>query len=255
MNASTAWRAVTLAAALVIATMTLPRPSQAAVVAPGFDLLRTETGTSFLGLPFTGVPLGSHDFGAPFGVKATGNADTIVQRRDPVSVPFPPGSDTTLIELVSLQLVSVNLIDLGLGLSSYYVSLQSARGGPPSIGLITIDFADANGGTFDSIIDVFFDIRFGALDGPIALSADLVLTSTDVPWGRIPPPGAVLIDGVNFMLDGLGSAQDFFPLGVFTERNFNAVHVVTTATTPEPATLVLFCLGLVVLGAAIRAHS
>lgn len=33
------------------------------IVLPGFDLFHTEPGTSFGGVPFTGVPLGTFDFG------------------------------------------------------------------------------------------------------------------------------------------------------------------------------------------------
>ncbi|MBE0703058.1 MAG: hypothetical protein IH582_07790, partial [Afipia sp.] len=111
MKTGILWRAGTLAAVVVIAAFTMRSPAQAAVVAPGFDLLTTQPGTSFMGAPFMGVPLGSHDFGVPFGMLPTGDTDTIVRRLDPASVPLPPGGETIPIELVALQLVSVVPID------------------------------------------------------------------------------------------------------------------------------------------------
>ncbi len=175
------------------------------IVAPGWDLLDTLPGTQFMGNPFTGVDLGSFDFGAPIGVKGTGNADTIVQRLAEANTEPGPGTAGIPIELVALQLVSVNPIDPGPGLDFYYVTLQSARGGPASTGSMAITFNDPNGGTFDSFFNVFFDFRKGALNGPIILSNNLNLTADDVPWGRIAPPGAVTIAEVNHLLKGNGT--------------------------------------------------
>jgi hypothetical protein len=97
------------------------------------------------------------------GIQSTGNTDTIVRRRGPVTVPDAPlpqsgGVDTTL---VALQLVSTVPFDAGLGTDSYYVTLQSVRGGPASNGTYTIDFTSSDGGFYDSFFDVFWTSDWG----------------------------------------------------------------------------------------------
>ena len=236
----------TLLAGAVVATLSMVQRTDAAEVLPGFDLLETQPGTTFIGIPFLGVPLGGFDFGGSIGMQGVGNADTIVRRLDTASVALPPGADTIPIELVALQLVSVVPIDLGLGVGPYFVTLQSERGGPASVGSMTIDFdATGDSGTFDSFFDVFFDIRLGGLNGPIAQSNMLQLASDNVPWNRTPPAGAVLIPGANYQLDGASSNGDFFPFGTFQEQHPGvAVHIVDPADVPEPAGLALLGAGL-----------
>jgi hypothetical protein len=210
--------------------------SRAAVVLPGFDLLETITPpTNFQGFPFEGVPISSFDFGSgPVG--GLGNTDTIVQRLDPANVASPPGTAPPInTELVALQLVSVTPIDfLSNGIDLYYVTLQSARGGPASTGQMQITILDATpdalDGTFNSFFDVFFDIRKGSLAGPIVYSDNLQLTSSNTPWGRVPPPGAVTIPGVNINLNGTNNAADFWP-GPITELHpGGSIHAVRSAT-------------------------
>src|SRR5437667_670991 len=179
---------------------------------PGWDLFETvpgdptcATGTCFMSVPFEGVPLGSFNFGGAIGVRGTGTTDTIVQRQDQANAPL----DTIPIELVALHLRTVNPVNLGLGTGFYFITLQSERGGPASTGNMTITFAPEpplltlSHGTFDSLINVFFDVRFGSLSGPITLSDALVLTSDDVPWAHQSPGANVLeIPGVNMLLNG-----------------------------------------------------
>lgn len=217
----------------------LPTCSLAGPVLPGWDLLATTPGTSFAGVPFEGVPLGSFDFGGTIGTRGTGNADTIVQRLGPALLPL----SVIPIELVALQLKSIVPVDMGAGLGFYFITLQKTRGGPASVGQQTIRFDTPNSGTFDSFFDVFFDLRFDDLTGPIVLSDQLRLQSSNTPWTTTPPPGAVQIDGVNRLLNGTNTDGDFWPGPISEQHPSGAQHNVTTAT-PEPASISLLCVGV-----------
>lgn len=223
----------------------LPVPGHATTqIDAGWDLLATTQPTTFGGVPFVGVPLGTFNFGGSIGTQSVGNADTIVERLTPATVAAP----TIPIELVALQLMSAVPVDFGLGAGFYFVTLQQERGGPATTGTMTIDGIPLDGGTFNSFFDVFFDIRLGSTSGPIALSGDLPLTGTGIPWGENPTPGAVVIDGVNHLLNGVDTTHDFWPAGPFTEFfPTGATHTVINATTPEPATLVLLAAGALAL--------
>src|SRR5271155_4446714 len=84
---------------------------------------------------------------------------------------------------------------LGGPVGFYFITLQSSDGtGPASTGAMTINFAP---NTFTSSLDVFFDVHYGALNGPIVYSTDLTLSNGGAPWGNIAPAGSQLINGVN----------------------------------------------------------
>jgi len=258
-------RSVILAILFTVFTVAFPGTIRADnVVLAGFDLFETRPGTLVNVAPpgepadlqpFKGVPLGSFNFGT--GLIATFNTDTIVQRLGNATVASP----TVPIQMVALQLMSVNQFNFG-GVNGFlFVTLQSARvgGGQASTGTLTITFGPEGipHGTFDSTLDVFFDIRFGALDGPIVFSNMLTLRSEDVPWSHFPPFGAVLIQGVNFPLNGQNQLNDFFPVGPFKEDKpeDGARHFVATATTPEPTTIFLLGAGLAGVAAKLRMRS
>lgn len=233
-----------VASILVLGPVTAVRASL--IVEPGFDLLHTIQPTDFLGVPFEGVGLGTFDFGSgPVGV---GNADTIVKRIDQASVAANGQTDTIAIEMVALSLRSVAPVDFGLGIDTYFITLDTNNA---STGSMDIQFADPSGGLFGSTINVDFDIRKGSLNGAIAQSGVLPLSSLNVPWGRIAPPGAFKIKGVNHLLEpGMTNIHDFWPLTPFTESHpGQGQHTVVTAT-PEPTTLAIWSvlggIGLVV---------
>lgn len=220
---------------LLLASIAFSLRSQAAVtVSAGWDLQATQPGTSFAGVPFQGVPLTTFNFGS--GPQSVGNADTIVHRLAPANSP----STSIATELVALQLMTTVPADFGFGVGTYYMTLQSARGGPASTGRMTINFgpeaaAGLPHGTFDSFFDVFFDLRLGGLNGPIALSSVQTVTSLGSPWNHFAPPGAVLIPGVNHNLNGSSNENDFWPIGSYN-RTFptGAVQVVAPATSSVP---------------------
>ena len=172
-----------LAGALVALLATAPAASATSAgprVARGYDLFRTPDGSS-LGvvvagtlMTFEGVPYGSFDFGSR-GVHETGTADTVVRRLD-VATPAHP---SVRIELVGLQMVSTNV-------PGYYVTLQSARPlGLPSIGTLDFEFdTEGIGGLLSSELLVNYDVRYGALDGPIVAtgSTGMGFVAEDVLW-------------------------------------------------------------------------
>ena len=218
-------------------------------VNPGWDLLQSTPGTSFGGASFQGVPLGTFDFGVPIGVKPTFTTDTIVKRNVAAVPPGVPGTAQSIpIELVALQLQSTVPVDFGLGTDFYFITLQKLRGGPSSTGSMIIDFTTANAGTFSSSFDVFFDVRRGSLSGPIALSSNLILSNFGATWQQIPPPGSVVIDGVNHNLNGVDTTNDFWPGPIIESHPTGAQHSVVGATInplPEPCTLILvLCAGV-----------
>lgn len=218
-------------------------------VLKGSDFLTTQAGTVFAGVAFNGVPVGP------------GSTDTIVQRLDDVVLGTGTGgSGMTRLVMTQLALVSAAPTNFGLGTGFYYITLQSARQGQATTGLMTINLTAGDDhvptgpeGTFTSFFDVFFDIRLGSLSGPIALSMDLPLsTSSPVPWDANPSPpptpGDLIVSGlkgdvtVNFHTNKIQNVDindmDFFPVGVFQETEPNgAIHAVTVTPTPEPGTL------------------
>ncbi len=245
-------RSVILGILLTVFTIAFPSVSKAdPLVLRGFDLFVTTGGTKVdLGPPigiqqFKGVPLGTFDFGS--GPVNTDNADTIVHRLADAS----PANPTIPIQMVALQFMSVNPINGNF----LFITLQSDRGGPASLGLMTINFGPEGTphGTFDSTLSVFFDVRVGSINGPIVFSGNKTLTAFDIPWSHFPPPGAFTIDGVNFMLNGQNQLNDFFPLGEVLHMNPDgSMHTVTTAGVPEPATMSLLAVGIA--GFAARAY-
>ncbi len=232
-------KTVVLPLVAAVAAIATPSAARAALVSAGFDLFATVSpGTTFQGFEFEGVPLGTFDFG--FGAVSVGDTSTIVERQADAIFPLGPGTAAPIrIEMVALQLRSVVPIDLGAGLDFYFITLDSFGA---STGTMTITFSDAdpgNFGTFDSTIDVDFDVRIGALNGPIVFSGLLPLSSANGPWDRTPPVDAVLTPGVNRFLLGPGNINgDFWPDDFEESHPDGTTHSVTSAV-PAPARLAL----------------
>jgi hypothetical protein len=171
-----------------------PTGAGATAIGPGFDLFVTDPGAQ---VDLTGFGLGIILVqGVPLDPSG---ADTIVRRLDGINPFIPPaGSDTIDIELVALQLRSVDPVDLtplggpfigvfadlwatintiGLPNVPVYDALQ------PSIGQMQIDHTIASGGTFQSCL--------GATTDPVGVCGSLGV-----------PGGGVYADGIFAVLGG-----------------------------------------------------
>jgi hypothetical protein len=235
----------TLGAAWLATLLSSHRAMADVIIAPGYDIFHSlSPGTSFAGVPFMGVSLGTFNFGGTIGTQSVGNADTIIHRTSSVDATL---SGSTPLTMLALQLETVAPTNVFGPLDNYFVTLQSARGGPATVGTITITPT-----TFSSSIDVFFDIREGSLTGPIVRSGDeTLLTSTTAPaWNQSPPPGAVLINGANSNQNGTDHSGDFYPAAPFSEASLLAAHGVFLATVPEPSMIATGSLTLL-FGAAL----
>lgn len=228
-------------------------------VSAGYDLFTTDpTTTDLLGIPFVGDTGArpTFDFVPPpdsaDGRRAIGDTDTVVHRLEDASVPAVPGTaDPIAIELVMLRLVSTVEFDVdgdGTKDGLVYVTLQKDRdpagevrlnydADPPeedvlpglrSFGEMTITFGSAAGGTFDSQLTIYADLRLGGRDGTIVcgesaglppcsdFDAGLTLASDDSAWGRAALPESITIRGVNFSLaapdknDPVDATKDFW---------------------------------------------
>lgn len=213
-------RCISLAVLMLATTPVVMRADF--IVAPGWDLWVTDPGATKLGgAAFEGVPLGEFNFEDSVGVQDVGNTDTIIRRLEPAVVGGPGETATMPIEMVALQLRSVEPIDLFPGNQPpegpdqcppgvYYATLQTDN---PSRGSLNVTFDNMDGGTYDSQLNVNFDLRFGALDGSVCLAETLDLSlDPPGPWRRIAPTGSVKIKGVNHQLKpDMSIDQDFWP--------------------------------------------
>lgn len=222
----------------------------------GYDLFQTDPTRTFFdfGSPFDtqnlmGVPLGTFDFGGSIGVQNVGATDTIVQRTQDVTT----GGGTTPLQMLALQLESVNAVDASG--DHLFVRLTP---GVASGGTMTINDDD----TFHSTLDVHFDVLLGtslASATPIATDQTATLGATSI-WTHVAPPGALKIPGVNFLLDGRDTAQDFWPgvtpagvdLGFDETGGNNEHHFVHNTTIPEPSAWIMLATAGVIVPACAR---
>jgi hypothetical protein len=247
------------ALSVLLVALTCPTTTRADLtVHSGWDLLWTQPGTQFMGDPFVGVPIWNHNFAGTIGSQYVGLTDTIVRRLANATVPgpvVPPSQSTTIsVQMDAMQLASQNPISFMNGpLGTYFITLESLHGGPVSTGSMTISFdSQVNEplttphGTFSSSWNIYFDVRYGTLNGPIVYSNNLPLGSTNAFWTHYPTHDALLIEDVNRFLRGDHTIyQDFF--AEVAETHPFATHIVTF-TIPEPTSGLLAVLGISLLG-------
>lgn len=196
---------------------------------PGYDLFTTvPDGISLNSFTWVGDPLATYNFGGSIGVQNVGSTDTIMQRLGSSGNGQTVGLQVNAITLVSTTPIDPNG-DLG------YLTLDPNY---TSGGTITIN----NDSTFSDEFVVYYDIHLGSLSGPIDTSGELDMTASGN-WTQDPPPNALLISGVNYLLDGTDIANDGW---------ITADEAGTMTLVPEPSSLALLGLGVLCLAIKTR---
>lgn len=132
---------------------------------------------------FDGVPLGNTPFGD------FGDADTLVLRtqspfdRCDVSAPFPTPSVDVSIEVVALNLTSVNPIIVtfngGQNPEAWDVDVSLSDVPAPSFGTLTAIKSHCNGGTYSSSLSVFPKFTFTRVSDQMQIVLDTGLSGCD----------------------------------------------------------------------------
>ncbi|MEW9919398.1 hypothetical protein AB2B41_07280 [Marimonas sp. MJW-29] len=92
-------------------------------------------------------------------------------------------------------------------------------------------------------------IQLYGLTSGLTLDVPKVFESDPVAWQRIAPGNAVLIEGVNHLLNGLDTTEDFHTTGLVLHDDGSGTTHPIIAATPIPAALPLMLGGMALLGA------
>lgn len=211
-----------------------------AAIASGWELLETTHVLTLEGIQWKGVPLGTFDFGGQVGVREVGTADTVI-RREFESETWP---DQVCYNLVveALQWVSVNPFDAGAGQDLHYITLSSPTGGGRLNTFVGWD-GQGVGPVCDHSVPIAFEVRKGALDGPVVRFGSAWLGMMDMCWSAQSPTGALVLPGIN----------DAFWVGCDTHWGAGRGDVDTWAhryAIPEPRTMSII-VAIVLAGWAI----
>jgi hypothetical protein len=226
--------AIVMAGAVLLSGLCLPTPTRADVSVPaGYDFFTTDpSGTTFGGVNFQGVPLGT------YGPLNVGSTDTIIQRLSDVTVPAG-GSVSVSIQVDAMQLQSVLPMFASPSGSQYgYLTLDNSEA---SIGTMTIN----SSGTFSSSLDVFFDVYAGSLSGTLEAAGSLSLSGSGN-WS--PAPNGWYVATSYFDV----TPTITFAPDTWTTADQNGV-LTLQSTVPEPSTCLAGAMLLIPLGAgAVR---
>jgi hypothetical protein len=185
MNLPVAPRVFVAFAVAALIALASVSSAQANSIDPGFDLFRTDPGTTFVDLtPVPSLGLGIIPLeGVPFG---PGNTDTIIER---LTGPGPTGvgdTHTIDIEIVALSLQSVDPVDIGGSLFDLHVSLGPTQ----TTGQMQIFHIVPNGGEFQAVLPVSAIITLIQINNPIfqiLVPFNDVFDSQGV-WSHTAPP-------------------------------------------------------------------
>lgn len=247
----------------LILTASLGRRASAGDVLAGVDLFTATNGSSYtvFSIPADFFDPGSDPFsgtiqlkGDPLSVPGIdGPPDTIVRRSSAASLPDPlPSSDTVPIEIVALNLVSVNPITVtysGPSFTELWDVRITLAPTPPPPGTINILHDVADGGTFTATLPVTPLLTFTRV-GDLATRTtneptDNLQLNLPTPWSHTQPfqaatltiPYGGLLQS-EFWPGGIPGSpsttpQTFFLDGVRLDLNLHLVLI------PEPSVLAL----------------
>ncbi len=218
-------------------------------VAAGYELLQTVHGTGFSFpcpedepqiVALKGVALGSFDFGGGVGTVDVGRTDTILRRRQE-AVADAEGSATIEVEIVALSLASREPVELcGSPQQKIYITLNEGLTAALSdrgrrtlyFDPMTFDTARREPGGPDPSLHYWIDVS-GAESGFIGSYEKRFIIASEPRWSHQGPPGTLLIDGVNHLLDGAGEDADFFAVDTVVEDDAgNNWHKTRTSADP-----------------------
>jgi hypothetical protein len=242
-----------LAATLLLSAMVLPGAVQALAIGPGDDWFSTPDDSVFLDLDFTQFGAGIVNVGFkgnPLDPGTMGSTDTIVRRHTGLG-----DGDTGRIdiELVALSLVSVAPVEIPNpgGPSSFFDVFIDLDTDQSSTGHIDIIQHGPNGGLFDSFFDVFTEISVVPVAGgqPVAvIQQHDTQESTNSAWCHQPGPGTLFPNNNGGFFPGVDCANGPPVVVGVTHTGPHPKTMPTPTSVPEPSPVLLFGLGLGLLG-------